>query len=92
MNGIHTPEKDMVKNVLRFEKNYNIFKVILIMFTTTIILGFIFYETTTSINKIKQDNELTRQYITCIAQFFTQSDRASLVVTDLQKCTLERTP
>lgn len=71
-----------IDRVLAKERRYNVIKVLLIIFSLIITLGYINFKTNQSIN----DNRKTRDYIACITKFFTQTNRQNKTLVDLDSC------
>lgn len=72
----------MTKNILSIEKMYHLAKAGLIILSTAIILLVMLYEA----NAIRAQNVIARHHIDCVAQLFTHSDRANLVIKNLDTC------
>jgi len=80
-----------INKVLAKERVYNIIKVIMIAVALLLGLVYIGYQTNLTVNQIKEDNKKTREYIACLAKFFTENNRANKTIVDIESCKVQET-
>lgn len=82
-------EKDTQQLILEYyekDKRYKVLLVILIIIAATVV-GF---EVFTVQNKVDQRTKEIQNQISCIGQYFTQSDRADLRIANIDDCNIIR--